>query len=298
MLQNEYLANGIIGLSRITKTYKDGHWFGAHYPAAVIAAYYFCRDHLNADAEAALRIQLGKMMAKYSGIFSVPKIGATVNSGVDAIAQCLKQRASQHSHSGHQAIFAAYAITALQELPHMATGEIIAGILDLVGHFNGTEGVALDRKLLQQQLDIPAQFDEARLADLVFRELAKIPFSVPIEKKHIPIGHVMTNAHALVMLARAGYRDLAVLGYEAFLVHLIQFRNGMKDADASAGGKDWRAKNSPLTARYWETEVEGEKREWEFGHVFKYCHSYFDLKSVMKSATLHELCDAQLSYLI
>ena len=107
-------------------------------------------------------------------------------------------------------------------------------------------------------------------------------------------GHAMTWAHALVMLARLGFSELARDGYDAQRLYLEEAVN----LDPEGRGPKVTTSDHPFTAKYWSKNFEALERSWEFGHVFKYLYSFYDLIGRVPEPETRQECERRLLYLI
>jgi len=299
-MNEEYLRRGIIGLARTLSNYAHSSfppWFGGHYACAVIAAYYFCRDNqIDAYVQHALCVQLDRMMKKYDQLFLPLEKGAEDETliSIDDILCSLGRCVSLKMVSGHHVIYTAYAIQALRDRPDMMTPTVMQGIYDLVNGFNGRADGIDPRKAFDDGGDrLPKYGDEDEMVNATFDGLCST--AVLADQGRILFqGHAMTWAHALVTLSRLGFPKLAEEGYDAqrlYLEEAVRFDPGQM-------GEKVTTNDHPFSHRFWSKDFEALDRDWEYGHVFKYLYSFYDLIERVPDAAKRQECERRLLYLI
>ncbi len=140
----EYLRRGIVGLSRSLDSvdalaHSDRGWFAGHWPCAVIAAYYFCRDNpIEPGVDQAVSRQIDRLMARHAELFAPPEADTSVEArSLDDIVQALQGSITQYVVAGHNTIYAAYALRALSDQSEWATPFVWNRIHALIAYFAG-----------------------------------------------------------------------------------------------------------------------------------------------------------------
>ena len=120
---------------------------------------------------------------------------------------------------------------------------------------------------------ISAYRDPASLARTALEAFAAIPRIYGGLHSGV-VGHLLTVAHALLLLERMGYTSLCERGCEAHRVYIKLSRHVPTEGDLLL--REAATPVLPFQARFWAPTLQGQ-HEWAFGHVFKYAYSFFDL---------------------
>lgn len=305
MLTKGYLAKGIIGMSR---TMEGKLWAYGHIGAAVIAAYYFCRNNkLDDRTTEAITREVDKMIAQHPALFTPLPDEEADETLLKEIPLHLESSISLLPIQGHNVIFASLAIKALKEVPEAITPMATQGICALLDRLTekGTDkvlrfsDVTIDCTDIsiddRQDTDIPRYIDHYTLAKFTFDEFLK--FKRVYEYTWGQSGHLVTHAQALVELSRLGYSDLARKGYDAHRLHAKMLRR-LHDYATDKFQLVRAVKSSPTSASYWEENAGAmEQDTWAFGHYFKYAYHFFDLLNFVDEPLKLKVLD-QMAYIM
>jgi hypothetical protein len=101
MLSSDYLIKGITGLSRASQ----GSPMEGHYGAAVIAAYYFCRENdLDKKTEKAVQKQIDQLISKFEPFFISLPAEDPEPGAISHIIQALDVNVHELRAIGHNVI--------------------------------------------------------------------------------------------------------------------------------------------------------------------------------------------------
>ena len=295
MLDDGYLAKGIIGLTRAA----DYSWEQGHFPCGVIGAYFLCRDNaLGSDSLEGIRSELDKMVEAHGHLFEPMSITNRQTSEVTRLTQALATNITKRCPGGHNVIYAALGLKALETLPEMIGLETIRGIRKLIVTFTemSEEAEYQDIDLSQVDLepadDIPEYANVNSIAEFTFSELLSYqPMYYELQGR---VGHVLTHAQSLVELERLGHLDLAQRGHLAHRRHAMLVRLN-KRLDQS----DWTevdpAAADPLSPSFWEHDLGRMKQShWGYSHFFKFRYHFLDLLKYVKDSALRTRIEQRL----
>lgn len=304
-MDDEYLKKGVTGLSRALDsgydTFTDRSWFAGHTPCAVLAAYYFCRNNpIEPGVDEAIKREVDRIIQKYDALFA-PYDDESIESGAeqrstDDIVHALQGCIGHFMRSGHNVIFAAYALQVLTEKPELRTPPILNGIYKLIEYFR--EKASQENPCIltaeQQQLTPPYENEDDMLRE-VFTALHYAP-RITDRNRLLFNGHLMTHAHALVMLSRLGYASIARQGYEAHRFHREWSRSTQAD-NLSSWAKQFTVQDHPFTVAHWNRDLSQFDGEWNFDtHHFKYLYSFYDLFDRIRDPQVKAACELQMAW--
>ena len=255
----------------------------AHYGAAVLAGWWFVRDHEVGDdvAEAVAR-QRDLVIQQFGDLFEQRPHGRADTAVVDGLVEDLHSSIDDLWAIGHDVIFTTLAVRTLQVRPALATGRVADGLHRVIAwcRTRPIDGVA-DRiydvdvsDATGDEIDLdPARHGAAEIAHHAFSTMLAFP-RVYRGAHQGNIGHLMDHGQALVELARLGYSDVAAAGWKAFRRHVSVLR---RIADLELDAEEVRAGPAadPRTREYWERGASDDN--WASGHVFKYPYHMLDL---------------------
>lgn len=308
-MDETYLRRGISGLSRVLDSHlpddtTDRNWFSGHWPCAVVAAYYFCRDNrLEPGVDEVVTREVDRLMARFSPLFAPDDPepdgeGDADAPGRDGLARALEASVDRYLVSGHNAIYAAYAVQVLTEAPELASPAVRNRLQALIAYFAGrTDGIDPREALAAGTALTPPYADESDLVRHVFARLRHAP-RLTDRRRLLFDGHLITHAHALVTLARCGYGPVARRGFDAHRVHLERDRDYRAQHLAERWTEKVTVPDHPFSLAFWDRDFDRFDRCWEFGHVFKYLHSFYSLAGYVEEPFELRCCERQLAYLI
>ncbi|HMK12169.1 MAG TPA: hypothetical protein VK461_11345 [Acidimicrobiales bacterium] len=240
----------------------------AHWPAAVIAAWRLSEDpDIDPAAIAPMSAQVHALMREMSDRFTPPAPSAHVD--VTPAHRALAAGAGRLSALGHDVIFGALALTAMQRRPELATRANVNGLVALIeaiqergpgGPFPGWD----DPTAVTGHETVPDLGDAATLASTTLDAfVATGPFHEGLDQGVVV--HLITHAHATLLLDDLGLHETSRAAREAQRTYLtLVARRPDPDGSVAPGGHDL----DPRTASFWEHDRRGTGR-WMFGHVFK-----------------------------
>ncbi|GIP37052.1 hypothetical protein J31TS4_03320 [Paenibacillus sp. J31TS4] len=131
----------------------------------------------------------------------------------------------------------------------------------------------------------PAISNPKELSSLVLEQLAAFPIIYRAESHHDLIGHMLTFSHALNILFDLGHVSFFERGLTPILkmITVLRYSQNVKPGDSVklVSPVDQlplqqaeRASVLPTDPKFWETDY--SKQDWEYGHVFKFPHSFYD----------------------
>ena len=295
MLDESYLIKGITGLARAI----DHSWNQGHMGCAVIAAYYLCRDvGLDAEAESEIRAEADKMIAAYSHLFTPLGSEPRASGTLDPIPRALEGNVSRLCPGGHNVIYAALALKALQQVRRMITPEVVAGIARLIDAFTAMSprsdmfGIDVDSTA---SVDAPGAYvDASSIAAFTFGEfLAFRPMYYEIQGV---VGHLVTHAHTLIELSELGYPELAGRAVGAHREHVRRVRLFHDRFDVGRWTPVHPDHPDPLNPLSWARDREAMAADsWGYGHFFKYRYQFYDLLERVQDPGLRQACRVRMA---
>ena len=276
MLELRYLSIGIASVAGAATTNANT---GGHFGCAVIAAYFLAKEfRLDAATVTALRMAMDTMIAGNPTFFPTSPESPPVVDGEQRIVAALEASIDRFTTIGHNVIFAALALKALRERgsaisEHEATG--IAAVIRKMNEEGPPQEIFGMPVSTETTPDMVPYADERDLATTTIMEAMKLERVYPGGFQGYTC-HLLTHGHALIVLERLGYRDLARRGH---LPHRLQ-------AAQLCVLHDWTEKRdpleplpfSPLEAAFWNHPF---PHMWWGGHVFKYAYHHTSLLALV-----------------
>jgi len=277
----DYLYRGLCGLAR---AHRAGGMAG-HVGASLIAGQFFCQEHPELDprVHAAVRAELDRIAAGEETVwFNQKKVGMTVSELVaplpvrdlqkDAaatLAEALRRNIGKLRQSGHNVIFAALAVKALQAHPDHAAAGIVDGIRKLVacfdnagpgrGYYGEERGWLIGADVPEPTGDVPPPYGSAR--DMAAAVLDAVGLHAGENRRGFGgLFHVINHAAALNDLLTAGYGGLAEEGLTAHRDHLRVWRE-LPVLDSELGRLE-AATRDPHTPAYWQRRTSSQWSGW------------------------------------
>lgn len=275
---------------------KTDHWAEAHFGAASIASYFFIKENPLSKETANRIITESEAMVDKHLSTRPANIIATVDSrdAENMILESLDLTIDQLHYVGHNVIYAALSLLALQDLKGRRTKDEIEGISTLLHSFDNTIpgrswlGYA-DSEVKKLEIDendrIPAIENAEDLSEFILNELSSFSIIYRAESHHDLIGHMLTFSHALNILYDLGYVKYFKRGLSP-LLQLVKVLRASQNLDPDepiqlcspvdrlplirAERSEWL----PVDHEYWAKDF--THHNWDFGHVFKFSFSFYN----------------------
>ncbi|MBT7166146.1 MAG: hypothetical protein HN904_25425 [Victivallales bacterium] len=302
-MHEDYLRKGIVALSRVLDSGYPGSdrgWFAGHWPCAVIAAYYFCRDNpVDPGVDAAVTREVERVIDRHRELFAPHEAETGVETRrVEGLVRSLQASITRFMVSGHNVIYAAYAVRVLADKPELGTPPVLNGLQALIGYFAGrTDGVVPSQSLVDGKSLTPEYGSDD---DMIAGVFATLQYAPRLSDRHRILfdGHTMTHAHALALLSRLGFGAIARQGHASHRVHMEQNRETQSQHINERWTEKVTVDDHPFTCAFWDRDFDRFDRQWEWGHVFKYLYSFYDLVDRVDDPRINRCCEMQLAYLV
>ncbi|MBT3269149.1 hypothetical protein HN371_18540 [Candidatus Poribacteria bacterium] len=309
-----YLYRGLCGLSRA----HHANSMAGHLGAAVVAGYFFGEDNAGLSPEVgdAIGGYLDRIIAGEEGLWfdadgagiSVAELFTPVTPEesdpalTGSIAEALAGNIDGFRQSGHNVIFAAIALRALDDHPMHATPTLIGGVRRLIEGFDaaamgrGYYGAArgwIEGADVPVDDSVPAYDTPDDMAAVVVEEL----IASAAERKRGFGGpwHVINHTAALIELSARGYGDLAQRGLAAHRKHVQLWRSLPDLTDELGPGV--KVTLPPTGVEFWTTETPNGQSAF-LTHRIKTQYGFGRVMSVVDDpATAREAAD-RLQYLM
>lgn len=294
MLNQTILRDGLTIISSCKKE-TDDIW-QAHFGAAAIGSYFFVTTNkLSHELAQLVSSQAGAMTKKILGTNGVQyRSGCDEQTAVTAILEALDKTIDQLHWVGHNVIYSAASLLAIHELKGWGSTEDIAGITDLIRSFErtipgrswiGFSASEVKRMEFTDEDGFPAISNPNELSSLVLEQLAEFPVIYRAEAHHDLIGHMLTFSHALNILFDLGHVSFFKRGLSPVmkLIKVLRNSRNVKPGDSIklVSPVDHlplqpaaRANVLPTDIKFWERNY--SEQDWDYGHVFKFSHSFYD----------------------
>lgn len=298
MLDASYLGKGITGLARAV----DHNWPQGHFGCALIATWNLCATGLlSPGAEEALREELDAVIDARSHLFEPFGVAPAEPEMISAIAAPLAGRLHQLRPGGHDVIYAAFALDGLRTRQDLATAEIVQGITRLIDTVLelGPQGDFFGLDVGDGRLsDAGDPYDsETELVESALREA--VTFDQMYHQIQGIVGHLLTHTHALVMLSRLGWPEIAREGHTAQREHTARVRLLHTHFDKSKWTPLEPPGPDPLDPAFWENEKDTlPDSSWGYGHFFKFRYQFYDLLRYVEDAALRQRAISHMPLLI
>lgn len=275
---------------------RTGDIWEAHVGAAAIAGYFFAEDNGLAE-ETASRIaaEAAEMVRRY-GPGPRERTGRDVpaDEAERTILDALAASIDELHWVGHNAIYSALSLRAIRELGGWGTAAEIEGIAALVRSFAktipgrswiGYSAGEVKRMKPADEDGFPVIAEPKQLSAFVLGELSAVKTIYHAEAHHDLLGHLLTFSHAINALYDLGHATFFERGVPAVLV-LAKALRVSRDLDPSKTiplrspadrlplTPAARAERLPVEPEFWEADY--ARRDWDFGHLFKFPFSFYD----------------------
>ena len=241
MINFSYVYKGLCAMSRAHRA----NTMTGHLGAALVAGYLFSEDRSDLDpiVYRGIETELDRVIRGEEAIwYNAADAGISIDELfepmpdeqpdpdlIPTIAAALEPNIDRTRQSGHNVIFAALAIRALQSHPQYATPSIVSGIVKLTEGFNnagpGRGYYGAERGWLGgYQVQLPQEFTPPIYQDLQTMTSVMLDNLTAKAKENTRgfggLWHLINHCAALIELDRLGYDQLAQKGLAAHHHHL------------------------------------------------------------------------------
>lgn len=295
---NEHLLSD--GLTIISACKKEtGDIWQAHWGAAAIGSFFFIKNNrLDAETQRRISRQAEEMVRSVQSVRGQNRSAvmekSTESGAALTILTALERSIDSLHWVGHNVIYSASCLSAIRELGGWGTREEIEGVADLIRSFEktipgrswiGYKTSEVKRLKITQEDHVPTLGTPGDLSAFVLGELASFPVIYRAEAHHDLIGHMLTFSHALNVLHDLGHATFFQRGIVPLLqlvkalrascsIHLGQPIQLLSAADRLPLHRAVRNEHLPIESEFWAKDY--RMHNWEFGHVFKFPHSFYD----------------------
>lgn len=318
MLSDDYLEKGLIALSRAHT--ESG--MVAHTGAAVVAAYFFCKENtLEASAQAPFKKIVDTTIAEngqfwhgdskdaetLDSLFASHEEEESNPELLEEIVSALDQKISLLRSSGHCTIFASLALKGLHQMPHLITPSIVDGICKLIEGFGDSPGRGYYGKEKGSLSGVPVEPEKHLAPYQNMDHVIQTAFQELIGHDRIKQQgyggqlHLITHTNALLELEEMGYRELSQKGYHAHQTHIMLLRSLPPDDQNGDPILFQPAEFSSLTYDYWNTydpKVVASSGLQRGGpdHALKISYAFFHIVKQVKDPDIRDTYMQQLAY--
>ncbi|NQX49352.1 hypothetical protein HQN87_28960 [Paenibacillus tritici] len=294
MMNPSILRDGLRIISSCKQ--ETGDIWQAHFGAAAIGSYFFVRTNNPAPELARLvALQTEAMIQRILGENGIQHRAACDEQiAVTAILEALDTTIDQLHWVGHNVIYSASCLLAIHELKGWGSAEDLAGITDLIRSFErtipgrswiGFSASEVKRMEVTDEDGFPVISNPGELSSLVLEELADFPVIYRAEAHHDLMGHMLTFSHALNILYDLGHVSFFQRGLPPLMKLIKVLRHSrnlvpgepiklVSPVDHLPLKPAERADVLPTDIKFWEKDYSGQ--DWDYGHVFKFTHSFYD----------------------
>lgn len=294
-LNPSILEDGLAIISLCKK--QTGDIWQAHLGAAAIGSYFFVKNNHNLSQELAQLVftQAESMANKVLERNNERHLSfCDENSAVSAILEALDKSIDQLHWVGHNVIYTAASLLAINELDGWGIAEDIAGITNLIQSFErtipgrswiGFTASEVKKMVITEEDGFPPISKPYELSSLVLEEVAQFPIIYRAESHHDLIGHMLTFSHALNILFDLGHTSFFKRGLLPVL-KLIKVLRSTRNINPEDSIKlvspidrlplqpAKRANELPTEIKFWKKDY--SKQDWDYGHIFKFSNSFYD----------------------
>jgi hypothetical protein len=282
------LESGLIGMARAKG------WFEAHWGAALIAGHYLCLDPMLDEATVtAIRAELDALVEGRGASLRPFAADKARTQSIDDLARSLLPALDGGLRvHGHAVIYAALALRALKDAPHMAIPAITERIQGWIEH--------IGKMKPQSPRGRPIATEGDRLAATTFSRLRE--FAPLVGHPLVPrpnFTHWTTHTEALTRLAALGHGDMARLGHLGLQAHLEFDVPAVPAVDAV--DRSQVTLTAMLAPDFWRADarrnqwrqpwhiVSNRNGDWiASGHLFKVLYAFTNLARTITDRALVE----------
>ena len=273
----------VLGLDALSRAHAMDYFADGHRGAAIISAYYLCREHPVEDGVAeSIAAMIDRHWAGTELCSPVPPEEPDT-ALVGRIVAALDGNIGRLRQVGHNVIFPSLALKAFRDVPEAITPSRVDGVCRLIEAFKTAEDIALDDGDEPVHLGTPETMAETVLAETL-RTMAAFD-----GRGQGWSGHMLTYGRALMDLAALGYGELAEKGKHAFRLYVKRTRMGPLATDKPRP-EHAPMNDCPMDRTYWERR---SRQQLGLGHCFKYPYGFYGLMAMARDAGLERRCVAE-----
>lgn len=276
-MDDTYLLRGLDALSRAHETnyFTDGHR-----GAAIIAAYYLCREvEMEEGAEDQIRALIDRHWT-HTPLCAPTPDEAPEPGGTQRIVNTMQAHLEGLRQAGHNVILPALALKAFRQLTDAVTPSRVDGVCKLVQSFT-----RVDDLRLEETDEVPGWDTPGDMAEYVLSEWVRCIEAFDGRGQGWS-GHLLTYCRALLDLREMGYGALAQQAEGGFKLYVKRIRIGPLETDL-ARPEHPPSDRLPHQRCYWEQRA---GKPVGIGHVFKYPYGFYGLMRLAQDARLKEQC--------
>ncbi|MFD2615701.1 hypothetical protein [Paenibacillus gansuensis] len=295
MLNRSILRDGLRVIASCKR--ETGDIWQAHYGAAAIGSYFFVTsNNLRHDIAELIALQARVMLNKVLRLTRSTQhhTYCDIHTAKATILDALDKTIDELHWVGHNVIYSSASLLAVNELNDCGSVEEVAGITELILSFKktipgrswiGFSASEVKRLRILDEDGFPTISNPKELSLLVLEELTKFPIIYRGESHHDLIGHMLTFSHALNILFDLGYVSFFKRGLFPImqLIKVLRYSCNVTPGDSIklVSPVDHlplqptvRVNSLPTEIQFWEKNY--SEQDWDFGHVFKFSHSFYD----------------------
>lgn len=315
MIDFDYLYKGICGLAN---AHRAGTMAG-HLGAAAVAGYFYGEDQsdLPSGVFQGVEGEIERVIAGEEAIwFNARKAGVTPTElfqpflkeepkpdSVTSIVAALQKNVGTLKQSGHNVIFAAIAVRALQDHEDYATPQIVTGIRKLTegfnkvppgrGYYGKEKGWLSGHQVeLSDENNFPQYQSVQQMADVTIGELIA---TAAIKKQGFGgLWHIINHAAAITELERFGFKKVAMQGLPAHHQHIRLWRS-LPDVENELGAVV-KSEHDPREPVYWEGMLKRDQAR--LTHRIKTLYGFYTLRRFIEDEATRKKAEDAFLYLM
>ena len=272
-----------LGLDALSRAHTLNYFADGHRGAAIISAYYLCRENAVEDGVAEILAELidenwagTELCDPFPDEPSDPAL-------LGRIVETMHPNVGDYRMVGHNVIFPACALKAFVQVPDAVTPSRVEGICKLIEAFDTVEDITLDDSDQFPDVDTPEL-----MADFILAEALRT-MEAFLDRGQGWTGHMLTFGRALIDLWQLGHTDLVTKGQHAFKQYVKRARMGPLERDIPRAEHP-PGELRPLERAYWEAR---KTQGVNIGHCFKYPYGFYGLMALARSDDTKQRCLAE-----
>ena len=272
----------ILGLNALSRAHEMNYFLDGHRGAAIIAAYFLCRE---IDIEDGVADIIGTVVDEHWTKTALCAPFPDEPSEPDAIGKiiaCMEQNIDGLRQVGHNVILPTLVLKAFQQLPEAITSSRVNGLCKLIESFTIIDDIQLD-----EEDGIPDLGISSAAAEFILTEYLSTVEAFDGRGQGWS-GHLLTYGQALLDLRALGYATLAYKAEGGFKLYIKRIRMGPLETDEPRSEHPM-SDLYPQQCAYWEHR---KTRSPEIGHFLKYPYGFYSLMQQAKDSDLKQRCMA------